>query len=116
MLYTLTQPIVAVNEGEDIPEVLADPIDGEDAFKLNYISTDAWRGYWEAEALEDSGWVKADDGWMTGEWDDAPVEARSSSVEAKLTALAEDQDVVAIFMPTSNVFSTSYDVFVRAGE
>lgn len=114
MLYTLTDAIEAVNQGEDIPDVLADPTNGDEAFRLNYISTDAWRGYYAAEALEGSGWVKQDDGWMTGEWDDAPEEARGSNVEAKLNALAEDQDVVVVFAPTSNVFSTSYDVFVRA--
>ena len=110
------QAIDAVNLGEEIPEELE--IDGEPAFELEYHSTDAWRGYYNAVPIEGSGWEKLDEGWMTGDYDDAPTEARSSSVEEKVNRLAgeldeKDCDLAVVFAPTSNVFSTGYDLFKR---
>jgi hypothetical protein len=116
MLIINTEAINAANAGEDTPEVVE--VNGIPAVRIGWHSTDAWRGYYEATPIDGSGWEPVTDGWMTGEWDDAPAEARGSNVEAKLTAMAEDleregYDLLAVFMPTSNVFSTAYDAFKR---
>ena len=109
-LLTNTEAIEAVNAGEDIPEEIE--VGGE-LIRLEYHSTDAWRGYWDAVATDGSGWEKIDEsGWMTGDYDDAPLEARGSSVEEKVNRIADEldadgYDVLVVFTPTSNVFSTS---------
>lgn len=117
MLYVNNEAIVAANTGEDFPETLT--VDDAAAFQLEYIRTSAWRGYYQATPIEDSGWEKVKDGWVTGDYDDAPSEARYSNVKARLDALAaegeeEGFDVCVVFAPTSNVFSTGYDVFKRS--
>jgi len=112
-----TEAIDAVNEGEEIPETL--DVAG-DEIKLVYVSTDAWRGYYDAVPGGGSRWEKIDDesSWVTGNYDDAPEYARSDNVEEKCNRIAEaldaeGYDVAAVFAPTSNVFSTGYDLFKR---
>lgn len=118
MLYIHNEAIQAVNEGEDIPTWIYDYA-GDKAFHLRYKSTDGWRGYHYATATKQGGWKKIDyEGWVTGDWDDAPEEARSSTVEDKLHKLAKQYvrqgyHVAAVFCPTSNVFSTAFDVFIK---
>ena len=113
MLTTITDVIEAANEGDEIPEFLADPETGEDAFQVTYVSTDAWRGFYNSQPVN-GGWVKVDEGWMTGDWGDAPAGHSSSEVKEKLDAMAAERDTVVVFLPTSNVFSTGYDVYQRA--
>jgi hypothetical protein len=117
-LIVNSEAIDAVNEGEEIPEIL--DVDG-DPIRLTYVSTDAWRGYYDAVADDDSRWIKLgeeESGWVTGNYDDAPVDARSDTVEAKCNRIAanldaEGYDCAVVFAPTSNVFSTAYDLFKR---
>jgi hypothetical protein len=115
-LLTNTEAIESVNLGDGVPDEIE--VEG-DVLRLEYHSTDAWRGYWSAVAPDGSDWEPLDEsGWMTGDYDDAPLEARSSSVEEKVeriaeAAEAEGYDVLVVFTPTSNVFSTSYDLFRR---
>lgn len=111
-----SEAIDAVNEGEDIPDVVT--VAGEEAFRLLYHSTDAWRGYYEAVAIEGTGWEKVEDGSVTGEWDDAPEGTRPSTVEERINRFteleaAEGREVVVVVTPTSNVFSMGFDVFRR---
>lgn len=91
----------------------------EPDFIIRYVKTDAWRGYMEARARKGTGWRKVDEidgeklaGWCTGEWDDAPEGTRGSELHRLLSKLEADEAKI-IFLPTSNVFSTAYDVFVR---
>lgn len=116
MLILNTDCIQAVNTGEDIPRVLV--VNGQRAIKVKWHSSSAWRGYYEATAVKKYGWEHLDDGWLTGDYPDAPEEARSSNVQDKIEKLAKELDnegfdVLAVFVPTSNVFSTAYDVFKR---
>jgi len=117
-LYTDTTCIEAVNEDEELPETILDPETQRPVLTLGYIRTDAWRGYYEPTPLDGSGWREDREagGWMTGDYDDAPERARSSNVKARLEALAEERDVLAVFTPSSNVFSTIVSVFVREAE
>jgi hypothetical protein len=117
MLYKDTSAIEAVIEGRDIPSWIF--IGSNRVAKIKYIHTSGWRGYHEATATKKHGWAKVKDGWMTGDWDDAPTEARGSNVEAAVNALAKENDArgydtLIVFLPTSNVFSTAYDVFEKA--
>lgn len=117
MLFLNNEAIDAVNSGEDMPEILM--VDGRPAFELKWHRTDAWRGYYNAVPLEGSGWEMLDESsWVTGDYEDAPEYARSSVVQRKLEQLGEDYekqgyDIAVVFAPTSNVFSTGYDVFRR---
>lgn len=109
--YINTEAIQAVNEGKSVPKRLGE-------FRIEYVATDGWRGYYEATASKKSGWIKLKDGWVTGDWDDAPEDSKGSNVEATLKALNNKVvklggELRVIFVPTSNVFSTAYDVFVR---
>ena len=117
-LHINNEAIEAVNEGRDVPAYVQD-FENVRAFHIKYHSTDGWRGYYESTATKKSGWKKIDyEGWVTGEWDDAPENARCSTVDAKLNELAREYErkgyhVTAVFSPTSNVFSTAFDVFVK---
>lgn len=89
----------------------------EPDFLIKYIATDGWRGYYEARIRKskNSGWKRAGEdlaGWVTGEWNDAPEGMRGSELDQKLSEI-EANEVKVIFLPTSNVFSTAYDVFIR---
>ena len=104
------EAIDAVNEGKNIPRKIGD-------FKIEYVATDGWRGYYSAVATKKSGWKIVQDGWITGNWSDAGENA-SDNVEAELKrldakAISEGKELAVVFTPTSNVFSTSYDVFTR---
>lgn len=91
----------------------------EPDFIIKCIPTDGWRGYYEAKPKKDTTWKKVNEidgeklaGWMTGEWDDAPEGTKGSSLEKLLNKL-DAKEAKIIFLPTSNVFSTAYDLFVR---
>lgn len=109
--YINAEAIEAVNEGREVPKRIGE-------FRLKYVATDEWRGYWEANATKESGWLKLKNGWVTGDWDDTPEGCASRDVESSLDALnqkvqALGGEVMVVFVPTTNVFSTAYDVFVR---
>ena len=110
-METITQAIDAINDGRDVPKKIGD-------FKLKWISTDAWRGYYDATATKKSGWIKAGSNWLTGNWGDAPSGHSSGEVETTLEEMEkqahlEGKEMAVIYLPTSNVFSTAYDVFLR---
>lgn len=123
MLYTDTSAIDAVNEGRDTPTWIF--IGSNRVAKLSWKSTDAWRGYTEVTAVKKQGWQAVDldaldlAGWITGDYPDAPEDAQSSNVEARVEALAKRNDArgfdtLIVFAPTSNVFSTAFDVFEKS--
>jgi hypothetical protein len=112
MLYTDATLIEALNEGEDTPETIADPFTGEPAFRVGYEHSDGWRGRHTTEPIVE-GWEKVGHETMCGEWADAPPGTRSSEVEARLDAMAEDDDILVIACPTSNVFAMGADVYRR---
>lgn len=106
----IIEAIEAVNEGREIPKKVGD-------FRIKWHATDGWRGYYESEPTKKSRWAREDSDWITGNWPDAGDNA-SSSQEEKLDQLAEklageNKDMAVIFMPTSNVFSTVFDVYSR---
>lgn len=100
--------------GEDVPEEVTHPDTGEVVATMGYVSTDAWRGYWEATAAD--GWRKVGEGTNCGSWDDAPTGTSNAEVEAKIARLqAEYGEIVVVLGGSSNVFSQPYDVFARGG-
>jgi hypothetical protein len=113
MQYLNTTAIDAVNEGRDMP----------DAFyhktlliaTSKYRALDGWRGY--HEIIAEPGFKLLDSSWLTGDWDDAPDGHASADVETQIANLeAKHGEIWVIFTPTSNVFSTSYDVLIRDPE
>ena len=118
MLYINNDCINQYNETATTPSFLNDH-KGEKAFHIKWHATDGWRGHYEAKAIKKSGWEKIDyEGWITGNWGDAPEEAREDTVNAKLKKLAKEYahkgyDVEAVFVLTSNVFSTAFNVFIK---
>ncbi len=110
-MNTNTQCIDAINNGGNVPSKIID-------FKISYKSTDGWRGYYIATPTKKSGWIKEnEDGWVTGNWDDAGENA-SDNVETKLEKMEKmlidkKREMIVVFLPTSNVFSTAYEVFSR---
>lgn len=116
MLILNTDAIQAVNEGKDTPAYIK--VGLQNVVKFKYMDTDAWRGYFKAVPLKKAGWIHVKDGWVTGDWDDALSEAQSSNVEAGLKELGKvndrrGYDTLVVFAPTSNVFSTGFDVFEK---
>lgn len=113
-LIVNTEAIDAMNEGEEIPDEIE--VGGE-IIRIEW-KAEGYRGFYDSIPSVTSAWEQIDEGWVTGDYDDAPEDARSSNVEAKLNKLAADLDAegydcAAVFMPTSNVFSTGYDVYKR---
>lgn len=112
------EAIESINNGTELPTFLLDQ-DGNRAWRLKYHSTDGWRGYYDVKPTIKGGWTKIDyDGWVTGNWSDAPIDAQESNVEAKLKRLANEYirkgyKLAVVFAPTSNVFSTTFDVFTK---
>jgi len=91
----------------------------EPDFIISYHKSDGWRGWYEVEARKGTKWRKVEeiDGiklpkWTTGEWEDAPENTKGSEVD-KLLKKLKASEIKVIFLPTSNVFSTAYDVFAR---
>lgn len=86
-------------------------------FRIKWIATDAWRGYYDTEATKKSKWVKFLSDWVTGNWSDAgehgsdETEKRVKILASKIEKLGGELRIV--FAPTSNVFSTGYDLYVR---
>lgn len=86
-------------------------------FRIKYIATDGWRGYNVAKPSKKSKWIPIDSDWVTGNWEDAGDNS-SDNIEEKLRKLGDrieamGGEFIVIFLPTSNVFSTAYDSFVR---
>lgn len=83
---------------------------------IRYVSTDGWRGYYTATVKRGRPWREIEDerlaGWVTGDWDDAPTGASSSEHESILGEYG-DRDIMVVYLPTSNVFSTAYNIFER---
>jgi hypothetical protein len=107
------EAINAVNAGRDVPKTVED-----DEFSLKWVKTDPVRGYYEAVPKKGSGWQKIHDGWVTGDWEDAPESARGSVHESNMGNFLRDVnklggELKVIYTPTSNVFSTGFDAFVR---
>jgi len=114
MLSYNDDAIDAANEGRHTPKWVLH--NGERIAKLRYVHTDAWRGHYDVVPTKRAGYklLEEDCGWVTGDWDDAPEENKSSNVKAKIEELEERfKEVVVVLTPTSNVFSTSYDVLVK---
>ena len=87
----------------------------EPGFIFEWVSHNAWRGHAEVKAREGSEWREYTGelpGWVTGEWDDAPEGTRGSELQKMLEAI-DAREVKIIFLPTSNVFSTAYSVFIK---
>ena len=94
-------------------------------FRLEWVSTDGWRGHMEAKATKKSKYQKITDrflrdndqlaGWLTDAWSDAPQGTQESDIEKALNSyvMGDFTELVIIFLPTSNVFSTCYEIFVR---
>lgn len=110
MQYLNTTAIDAVNNGGNIPDAFYHKSTLIAISK--YVKTDGWRGHWELIAQPGFQIVLAD--WVTGDWDDAPNGNSESEVKTKIDALeAEHGEVWVVFTPTSNVFSTAYEVLIR---
>ena len=86
-------------------------------FRIKYVATDGWRGYYSAIPTKKSGWVAIDSDWVTGNWDDAGENSADATEQKmkKLVAMVEEVggEFIMILLPTSNCFSTAYDCFVR---
>ena len=122
MLYLDTSAIDATNEGRDTPAWIF--IGSNRVAKLGYKHTDGWRGYYTCTATKKQGWTEVDPdainiaGWVTGDWDDAPEGTASNDVQNRVEAYAKHNDArgydtLAVFAPTSNVFSTAIYVFEK---
>lgn len=113
MKYINTTAIEAVNNGTDAPDGY---FHGSNLIaKHKYVSTDGWRGY--STVVAEPGYKIILDGWVTGDYDDAPAGHSESEVDAMIDTLAlTNEDIWVIFTPTSNVFSTAYAVLARDPE
>lgn len=116
MIHYDNTAIEAVNNGQDTPDAFY--CKSKLIATSKWHSTDAWRGYYEL--VPEPGYKLLEEettGWVTGDWDDAPAGNSSTEVEALIKKLEKKHgDLYVIFTPTSNVFSTSYDVLVRDNE
>lgn len=110
MIYQDTTAIDAVN---NTPDAFYDPKHPSQLIATSkWVNTDGWRGY--TDIVPEAGYKEIAEDWVTGNWSDAPEGNSESEVDAKIKQLeSEYGNVYVIFVPTSNVFSTSYSVLVR---
>lgn len=106
----------ASNNDESMPAYIFDD-EGNRAFKLKYVRSDGWCGYWETDPVKKWGWEKVDSDWVTGDYDDAGRHGETETAE-RFKKLAdklakEGKKLLVVFAPTSNVFSTGYDVYTK---
>jgi hypothetical protein len=110
-----SEAIDAVNGDGDMPGFIYDE-SGQRIARLKYVSTDGWRGYYDAIPVKKAGYKIVKESWVTGNWDDAPADHSESEVDQWITNYANEhpaEDIRVIFTPTSNVFSTSYTVISK---
>jgi hypothetical protein len=86
-------------------------------FTRRWVATDGWRGYEESTPKPNTNWFEVHSNWVTGEYDDAGGH-QGSKVKSKIDQFksqirSKGGEVKIITGRTSNVFSTSYQVFVR---
>lgn len=110
MIHVIDDAIRAINEGKETPDAYY--------YKSTLIATsqwkatDGWRGY--TEIIPEAGYKLLSSDWLTGNWSDAPSGNSSDEVEDKLKQLEKEHgDIFVILTPTSNVFSTGYDVLIK---
>ena len=93
---------------------------GHKDFDIKWHSTDAWRGYEEAVPKKNTNWFEVHADWTTGDWEDAGEHAASK----QQTKIQQFRDKISqaggttkfLHLPTSNVFSSSLQVFARGVE
>lgn len=114
----MTQHVVNVMMGDDVPDTLPDPESGEPAFAVGWHNVDAWRGHYDVTPLDGAAWsTPILESWVTGDWSDAPAGHSASEMKEQVDALElEHGDVCIVLVPTSNVFSTAVTVFAKASE
>lgn len=84
--------------------------------KLEYKSTDAWRGY-HYPVIED-GYMTVADGWATGRWSDVPWKHKFNDFVDALSngSMICPVKIVITCGLTSNVFSTSINVIIAESD
>lgn len=108
-------PIMGLPYNEYLEELYGGDEDMMPVDDINWVSTDAWRGYYKAD-LKD-GFTPISEGWATGRWDDVPWKHDFNDL---FDAVFWDNkvyppcDVFCVASPTSNVFSTSTVLAVRS--
>lgn len=101
--------------GGDVPEFVTHPETGETVARMEWHSTDAWRGFYDA--IPADGWKKVGEGANCGDWEDTPPGTSNDEVRQQIDKLAEQYgDVVVVLGGSSNVFSLTFDVLAREDE
>jgi len=79
-------------------------------FKIEWKSTDAWRGYYEV--IESGDWVNVHSDCILAMSED---ERELKNFDEKLEESCKERGItiVKVFCRTSNLFSSGYDVFVK---
>ena len=97
------------------PEFIYDPEDDDKPIaRVFWRSTDGMRGHFDTEPLPDTGWKHVGEGANTGDWSDAPPGTSNEEVREYVDKLeAEHGTILLIGLPTSNVFSTAFDVYAK---
>ena len=106
----------AVYNGDgDAPEHIFDPEDESTPIARVFWNGNGWRGHYDTELLDGvTGWKHVDEGANTGAWEDAPAGTSNAEVEDQIEKLeAEHGTILVVGLPTSNVFSTAFDVYAK---
>jgi hypothetical protein len=80
---------------------------------FEYVRTDGWRGYWNAQIGE--GYAVVANGWSTGRWEDVAYKHDFNDFVEKIGSgdLECPFELIFAYGLTSNVFSVSSDVVIR---
>lgn len=97
---------------DECPFVICDCGENETDFAVRWISTDAWRGYYEVAPSPQSGWVELHDDCILAWSEDA---AELAEMDKVLRAWMDEHDIpyARVFARSSNVFSQGYTMFVK---
>lgn len=103
------EPIATIIDQDNNREIITDYRNPTE-FKVKWVSTDAWRGYYETETPK--GWTKIHDDNILAMSED---EKELKKFDDLLTEYLKTKNIqfVKVFCRSSNVFSTGYEVFVK---
>lgn len=96
---------------EDWEEAELDSVTG-----FEYIRSDGWRGYWNAQIGED--YVVVANGWSTGKWEDMAYKHDFNDFVEKIGSgeLECPFELIFAYGLTSNVFSVASDVVIKESD
>ena len=81
------------------------------AESIKWHSTDPWRGYYDFDTP--AGWIRTDSDWVPPFGGDSVGDAQIEKYNNAADKAEKTDEYIAVYLRTSNIFSTCYDFLVK---